>query len=349
MKDNIDLLILNNCPAFYKINLYNEIAKQRSIFVVFIGYYDQVVIETDFKKNINFPYIILNETQIGKRNIFSSFLKLRKVMKNIIFKKIIYGGYIEPEFIATSFLISKEKNILQTESAGETKLLGLKYYIKKILLKRYSKALASGSMHELMLRRMEYHDPVIITKGVGIINKGQGDRQPYVNDDRPLKFLYVGRLIELKNIRNVISVFNDAGLALTIAGTGILENELKAMSKSNITFTGFVENKELNSIYKNHDVFILASFSEPWGLVVEEALYRGCALILSDRVGCLEELLVTPNTGTFFNPEDTESMREAIRTVIENYNLYKDNADHFDLDGKDRQQVQAYTETIFLK
>lgn len=349
MKKNIDLLILNNCPAFYKINLYNEIAKHKKIFVVFLGYSDQVVIDENFKSQIQFPYLMLNEQQLGKRSVFFSILKLLIVVRNCNFEKIIFGGYTYPEFIIASFLTSKRMNVLQTESAGETKLQGVKYFLKRILLKRYNKALASGSIHEMMLRKMGFNKDVIVTKGVGLINRNfQTITEGFgLKSGEKLKFLYVGRLIDIKNVRTLIDVFNANGLALTIAGKGDLEEELKIKANFNITFLGFVDNKDLALIYKQHDIFILPSLSEPWGLVVEEALHGGCVLLLSDRVGSLQELLIEPTTGVAFNPTNIYSFQSAIDEVTKNYSRYRENVAKFDLEKKDFNQILAYTESIY--
>ena len=43
-------------------------------------------------------------------------------------------------------------------------------------------------------------------------------------------------------------------------------------------------------MYAEYDILILPSLSEPWGLVVEEALYYGMPVIISDRVGCRSEV-----------------------------------------------------------
>ena len=349
MKKSIDLLILNNCPAFYKINLYNEIAKHKEIFVVFIGYYDQVVIEENFKHQIKFPYVMLNEKQLSARSLFTSMIRLLRVVKTFHFKKIIYGGYTYPEFIITSFLTARSKNILQTESAGETKLQGIRYFVKRILLKRYTKALASGSMQKLMLRKMGFEKETIITNGVGMLNRENGSTKERFdrNSAEQLKFLYVGRLIELKNVRTLVDVFNENGLSLTIAGKGELHEELEAKARPNITFTGFVDNRELATVYKNHHVLVLPSLSEAWGLVVEEAIYRGCVLLLSDRVGCLQELLLEPNIGAAFNPMDINSFHSAVNDIKKNYIKYKKNVDQYDLEQKDIKQVLAYTKEIY--
>lgn len=348
MKNKIDLLILNNCPAFYKINLYNEIAKSREIFVVFIGYYDQVVIDSDFRDQIQFPYAILNEMEMRKRNIPASFLALHKIIAGLNFRYVIYGGYVDPEFILTSILIPRKKNILQTESAGETKLSGVRYYIKQILLKRYGQAIASGSVHARMLKKMGYNKKIHISMGVGIINKAHQEvstlpAKPPVR----LKFLYVGRLISLKNLHTLVHVFNENGLPLTIAGTGELSDDLRKMAHPNIIFLGFVPNADLYRLYREHQVLVLPSFSEAWGLVVEEALYCGCVLMLSDRVGCSEDLLTSPNTGVTFNPVSEAALSNAVKDIRMNYEVYKKNVNQFNINAKDLRQVRVYTEYVF--
>ncbi len=59
-------------------------------------------------------------------------------------------------------------------------------------------------------------------------------------------------------------------------------------------------------------------------------------------------LVVYPNsyliqkTGISFNPHSKESLKKSIMKVIENYNYYKANAIEFDIDNKDREQIQSY-------
>jgi glycosyltransferase involved in cell wall biosynthesis len=347
MKVKYDLLFLTNCPAFYKINLFNALAEKCKLGVIFIGYSDQVVIDSDFKIQCKFDYYFLQEVKLEDRNIFLSFVNLIKVLKKIECKKIIYGGYTFIEFLTFSFLFSRNKNILQTESAHETKLTGWRFYLKKILLTRYFKAIASGKIHSEMLRKMGFNGEIIISKGVGLLNKNTvNSEKKDINDTGNLKYLYVGRLISLKNIEFLVDVFNKNKKPLTIVGKGILENELKEKANDNIVFEGFVNNREISVIYKSHDVFILPSLSEPWGLVVEEALYNSCVLLLSDRIGSKTELLEIPETGCEFNPESELSLNNAISIVENNYQKYLQNVLNFDLDKKDELQIDAYLKVI---
>lgn len=79
----------------------------------------------------------------------------------------------------------------------------------------------------------------------------------------PLRYLYVGRLIDVKNLGFLVKAFNKNGKPLTIVGKGCLEASLKQMACKNIDFKGFIDNKDLPQIYKEHDIFILPSKLEP--------------------------------------------------------------------------------------
>lgn len=334
-----DILILNNCPSFYKINLYKELAKHRKIFVVFSGLSDQVVYKIKFEAN--FDYIILNEFQVEKRNVIKDLCRIWKIYRKIKPAKVIYGGYIFLEYLFLAVVLPKQKNVLQTESGMESSLSGIKFYLKKMILKRFQIALASGSIHAKVLRKMGFSGEIKITHGVGMINKTQIDSSSKIQNQTP-KFLYVGRLIELKNLLTLIKVFNENGLPLTIVGTGLLELELKNMAKPNISFLGKVANEKLGSIYNKHDVLILPSFSEPWGLVLEEALHHDCALLVSNRVSSHPELIVQPQTGVVFDPYSPDSMKEAIIEIQSKLEFFKNNAKKFTIEEKDKHQVSTY-------
>ena len=75
-----------------------------------------------------------------------------------------------------------------------------------------------------------------------------------------------------------------------IVGSGEMEAELRTNGQAAI-FTGFVNQSELADYYLAADIVVLPSrrMGETWGLVVNEALQAGCAVVVSDAVGCAEE------------------------------------------------------------
>lgn len=83
-------------------------------------------------------------------------------------------------------------------------------------------------------------------------------------------------------------------LALLFIGSGELESELRqraAAANVRAIFTGFLNQDRLPFFYLAADVFVLPSrrMGETWGLVINEALQAGCAVVVSEAAGCSEE------------------------------------------------------------
>jgi glycosyltransferase involved in cell wall biosynthesis len=347
MKQRIDILIINNAPAFYKVNLYNELAKKCSIHVIFLALTNQVVIGEMDKDEIFFSFEILLENQIEFRNKYYSFMKLYVICEKYSFKKIIYGGYDTFECFFLPFFISKKKNCLQFESSiKESKVTGYFAIIKKLLLRRFSIALPSGKLQSAVFKALNFNGKIIETYGVGIFNKKEIIYNKINTIKSKRRYIYVGRLIELKNLKFLIGAFNKLNKQLTIVGTGELESKLKQLANKNITFSGFVPNQDIYKWYLNHDIFVLPSLIEPWGLVVEEAVYFGLPVIVSEAVGCQEEMVLKPNTGLSFSPYNQTSLIEAINQIEANYDIYKNNCCHFDFDKRDMRQIEAYLKIL---
>ena len=94
--------------------------------------------------------------------------------------------------------------------------------------------------------------------------------------------------------------------------------------------------------FAKNDVLILPSLIEPWGLVVEEALYFGLPVLVSDRCGS-SELIKNGINGFTFDPANKNSLMQIIRnfddTLLQNL---CSNADSYDINAKDTQQISAY-------
>lgn len=131
--------------------------------------------------------------------------------------------------------------------------------------------------------------------------------------------LYVGRLVEVKNLNRLISAIGRTkeDFVTVIVGDGPKLNELKQeASKINkeIIFAGHFENQEIRAWYNLSDVFILPSTKEPYGAVTNEALLAGCRVIVSDRCG--SSCLVSEENGELINPLDIIGIATAIDRQI---------------------------------
>jgi glycosyltransferase involved in cell wall biosynthesis len=178
-------------------------------------------------------------------------------------------------------------------------------------------------------------------------------------------FLSLGRFVAKKNLPALIRAYaklladhQGCQTHLVMVGSGEEESRLKALCAdlklpvyektdagtkepiSNRTaqppgvhFYGFRQIDENPVFYALADAFILPSLWEEWGLVVNEAMASGLPVIVSETVGCVEDLLepgfppglAAPDlqpplkmvaglrqNGFAFNPEDPESLADAL-------------------------------------
>lgn len=327
---------IGNFASFYKIKLFNEINKREKIVAVFTGDISKSTRNADFfAEKAEFEYSFCS----GKKR----FLSLKRLLKNTNYDELIIDGWDSKENWYAAFHSPKYKNAIIVESSiFESSITGLKRLVKRLFLSRISKAYPSGKPHLELLKQLGFNGVCKITGSVGLMNRAS---QPSYTPRNCVKnFLYVGRLVEVKNLKLLIQAFNEMpDLNLTIVGFGEQESELKAIAEENIKFTGAIENKALWYWYQVSDVFVLASKSEPWGLVVEEALNNGCPILLSDKIGCKDDLL-TPETGLSFKHNDKEDLKRAVRKIcdIDFYNRLRLGVSKLDFAKREKDQIEAY-------
>ena len=333
-----DLLYITNLPAFYKINLLNRIAEKRKLLVIFIE-------PTNEQRNKDFTTgdRCFECITLQTKNKVYNLLKLITILSKHKFNKLIVGGWDYPEYWISILISKKKRNGVVVESSiHESQTNGLKGYIKRIFMKRISSAFVSGKSHEQLVKSLNFKGNIIKTRGVGIFNLVP---QPvYQAKNEVTNFIYVGRLSEEKNLLFLINVFNRLPhLKLNIVGYGPQEKVLKSAANNNIVFHGAVANKDLTKFYQENDVFVLPSTSEPWGLVVEEALNNGLPVIVSNRVGCAEEIINETN-GIVFNLSESNSLYNAIIEIshVKFYNNLRINICKLDFDKLAIEQIECY-------
>ena len=329
-------LIITNLPSFYKIELYNRIAEQKDILVIYTGENGSDRNKDFFHGSMKFDSLFL------KGDIIKKVSQLLNVLYKINYQELIASGW-DSLFVWLAVWISpRRKNSVVVESTiKESVLTGIKGWLKKLFVKKITKAYVSGTPHAQLMNALGFKGNLVITKGVGLFH--YRPQPPFVPRSEVRQFLYVGRLVPVKNLEFLIEKFNQhPELELTVIGFGILENKLKSIAKDNIHFLGAVDNEKLPTYYQNADVFILPSLSEPWGLVVEEALNNGTPVMVSEQVGCAEDL-VNENTGVVFSlkKNDFDTKLNEIRD-INRYNSMRRFISTLDYEKIEQEQVNCY-------
>ena len=154
-------------------------------------------------------------------------------------------------------------------------------------------------------------------------------RRQYAADNEKI-ILYLGRLVYEKGIQHLISAmpkildgYHDS--KLVIAGKGGMLDDLKAQVSrmgidNKVYFTGYLNAKQVQKMYKCADVAVFPSTYEPFGIVALEAMLAGVPTVVSD-VGGLNEIVEHGVTGMKSYAGNPNSIADSILTLLYDHQL----------------------------
>ncbi|MCD2196159.1 glycosyltransferase family 4 protein [Actinomycetospora endophytica] len=140
-------------------------------------------------------------------------------------------------------------------------------------------------------------------------------------------FLYVGQLIERKNVAALLDAFEvvvkQTGPArLSIVGTGPLNADLKDRAArlhpdADVRFRDHLNGADLWREYAFSQTLVLPSMQEVWGLVVNEALAAGLHAVVSSQAGSAEYVRDMP--GVYVSEPDSASLAKAMVKSVKEF------------------------------
>ena len=146
-------------------------------------------------------------------------------------------------------------------------------------------------------------------------------------------FLASNRFLPKKNLAFLIRAYGryvaecrTRPWGLVLLGDGPLRPEIEAVVKElgiagKVMLPGFIQYDELPKYYGLASAFIHASTTEPWGLVVNEAMASGLRVLVSNRCGCAAELVHDGENGFQFDPTDEAELARRMEEMAENEEL----------------------------
>ena len=174
----------------------------------------------------------------------------------------------------------------------------------------------------------------VIPNGVNLSNftgieRDYDFRRQYAMDNEKI-ILYVGRLVYEKGVQHLIAAmpkilsnYNDA--KLIIAGRGGMMDELRAEASNlglndKIYFTGYLNSKQVQKMYKCADVAVFPSTYEPFGIVALEAMLAGVPTVVSD-VGGLDEIVTHGVDGMKSYAGNANSIADSVTALLYDHQL----------------------------
>lgn len=181
---------------------------------------------------------------------------------------------------------------------------------------------------------LPYEKINVIPNGVNLSNfagveRDYNFRRQYAMDNEKI-ILYVGRLVYEKGVQHLIAAmpkilsnYHDA--KLIISGRGGMMDELRQEASNlglnnKIYFTGYLDSKQVQKMYKCADVAVFPSTYEPFGIVALESMLAGVPTVVSD-VGGLDEIITHGVDGMKAYAGNANSIADSVTALLYDHQL----------------------------
>ena len=248
---------------------------------------------------------------------------------------------------------SKPALLMSETRAADGRRLWFKEVLKSWRIKRFQGALVGGASHAAYLRSLGFAGPVVT--GYNVVDNAYflaESTQWRANDlqvglvSRPY-LLASNRFVERKNLGALLDAFSQVSTSIDLAcpldlcllGDGEQQGLLQQACRDHnlpwlqaapweaetphecsplcrVLFPGFRQIEELPRFYAHAMAFVHPALSEPWGLVINEAMAAGLPILSSSNVGAAEELLEEGVNGFFFDPDGAHSIAAVLQRFL---------------------------------
>lgn len=309
----IKVAIITNIPTPYRKKQWDYYAKSGK-FEIMIFYCKSTEEGRSWEYN---PSKYLKEIFL-KGISFKSFHFNPSILKTILGDYDVYfiGGYGYPTVILSIIALKllKKPWVIMIDGISPSKIKRNNFILdnfRSFLIKGANAYFANGVVSFKLLEKYGISSTKIFNQFLTVdvdylmqksqkANESRREiRQKYGISENSVVVMYAGRLVKNKGVQDLIKSIkilrlrghNIKGL---IVGEGSYKKELELIvgeNRENIIFTGHVDSEQLFNYYYASDIFVLPTYDDPWGLVVNEAMACGLPVVVSEYAGCYCDLV----------------------------------------------------------
>ena len=244
---------------------------------------------------------------------------------------VLLTGWQQRPLVQALMAAHKQKLpvLMRGESNDLKKRSRIVRWLQRMLLSRCAACLPIGLANAQFYRRRGVSDDQLFSCPYFVDNERFARQARELESDRTslragwqiksdaFCFLFAGKFIPKKRPADLLIAADrlagrDGRVHVLMTGSGPLVDDLRALAASGVvpvTFTGFLNQTEIARAYVAADSLVLPSdHGETWGLVVNEAMACGRAAIVSNLVGCGDDLVHEGTTGERFPCSDIGSL-----------------------------------------
>lgn len=158
-------------------------------------------------------------------------------------------------------------------------------------------------------------------------------------------FLFVGRLVQAKGVLDLLEAYDRLPptlreeVGLVFAGEGPMRAELESRARDihpgTVHFAGFVHREALAAYYALAECFVFPTRTDPWGLVVNEAMACGLPVICTRVAGCAADLV--QENGRLVSVGEVAELSRAMEEMATQAEV------RVQMGQQSRQRIEAYS------
>jgi glycosyltransferase involved in cell wall biosynthesis len=347
--NKIKVILLTEIISPYRIPPFNYLAKEADIDLEIF-----FLAETESRRSwqvpkdkIEFSYRVLKGLQIGKAYQHSPIFLNPGVIYQLWQQKpdvIICGGWQHYTYwLALAYArITKTQFLIWSESTLKDERIcsQFKDKLKRWIINQANGFIVPGKAQQDYLINLSANEKKIwiapnavdsdfFTLETELYRQHQEVWKEKLNL-KGCVILFVGRLIDEKGIPELIEAFtllSKDNVTLAIVGDGAYSQKYKNYCQQkkleNIIFTGFKSQDELVKYYAAADIFVFPTRSDPWGLVLNEAMAASLPIVCSAAAGAADDLIKDGGNGFIVPVGDVFSLYKALQRLIIDENLSK--------------------------
>ena len=285
---------------------------------------------------IELPIIsIIKNTSLEKTKFGVLIRKLLTNLKKVDPAILAISGYFDPSMLMALVwcrLCGKPAILFSETTEHDFTRVWWKEKIKSLIIRQFQAALVGGKPHKNYLIKLGMPQEAIFT-GYDIVGNQAFNPEKIQHYVRPLNkpfFLAINRFIEKKNIPFLIDAYakyrqemGNVAWDLVLCGDGELRSQIEQQIKDLnleqfVHLPGFLQQEEMLPYFAHASCFVHASTTEQWGLVVNEAMAAGLPVLVSERCGCFDDLVIEGVNGFGFDPYDSEQLTKLMLKISSN-------------------------------
>lgn len=302
------------------------------------------------KEKIKFSYQVLSGLQIGKSYQHAPIFFNPGIIYQLWKQKpdvIVFGGWhhftywlalVYTQIMGTRLLIWSESTLKDERSVSK-----LKDKLKRWIVSKADGYIVPGkAQKDYLLYLGAKNEKIWLAPNAVETDFFASKAELYRQDRETLKqkfnlsgivILSVGRLIDEKGIPELLAAFaqlktkTNQLVTLVIVGDGSQSQEYQYYCQqkqlNNVVFSGFQNQNSLVQYYAIADIFVFPTRTDPWGLVLNEAMSASLPIVCSSAAGAVDDLLEDGGNGFIFPVGDVTVLVGALQRLVDDEDLRK--------------------------